>query len=133
MSDLNNASYFDALNERKQALRFWVDVWIKNNLSIENVFLIQQANSDLYLGPISQGSESGDGHSQYPGFQKACSEIKDLLQNLPKILYLEIDSGNYLFSKPEKRIMEDFGDWCEITRVELLSEVVGKELVDYIK
>lgn len=121
------------MSERKKALRIWVDNWMKNNLSNEDIFLIQQAYSDLYLGPISQGTESGDGHKQYPGFVKACSDIRDSLKDLPNILYLDIDSGNYLFSKPEKRIMEDFGDWCEITRVELLSEVVGKELVYYIK
>lgn len=72
----------------------WSKTWKEDNLSPEVQKLIRQANYDLYYGPVM-------GESDYPGFSKACSMIRDALENLPRTLYVDLDCEEAFEEEPD--------------------------------
>ncbi len=100
----------------------WLSSWKKENLSEEVCKLINQANFDLYHGPVSDDDE-------YPGFVTACKTIIKAIDDLPSTVYLNMDTGEVIEDTPEG----GFEDWWRIERPQILRELVGKELAPYVR
>jgi len=83
----------------------------------------QPANHDLYHGPVVDD----DG---YPGFVTACKTITKAIDDLPSVIYLCPDTGEVLVDEPDDA---DLNDWFVIEKLQLLRELVGKELAPYMR
>jgi hypothetical protein len=108
--------------EFNKALSEWIRDWKENNLSSDIRTLIRQANFDLYAGPLEE-----DG---YPGFVSACNKIRKILDDLPSIIYFNVDTGEIIDRELECGGENDY--WQEIVKSQILGVLVGKELARYI-
>jgi hypothetical protein len=87
-------------------LEAWSKKWKEENLTDEVRKLINQANFDLYYGPINDGAigdpaEDDEELKKYPGFSKAVAIIIKALDDLPSDLYLETETGFVSESEPQ--------------------------------
>jgi hypothetical protein len=101
----------------------WLASWKKENLPEDVLKLINQANFDLHHGPVLDDDE-------YPGFVKACRLIIKAIDDLPSVIYLNTFSGEVLQDEPDDA---DLNDWMVVERPQLLRELVGRELVAYVR
>jgi hypothetical protein len=74
-------------------LAAWAKAWREENLTPLEAQTIQDAMADLYDG----GPTSED----YPGFVTACAWIKVALADMPRELWLDVDSGQWQDSEPK--------------------------------
>jgi hypothetical protein len=104
--------------------------------------LIRLANWDLYYGPGVDYTESSepiaDDGETWPGFSKACREIRDALD--VGTLYIDDQSDCVSDREPECQCdnREDCdgsccNDWYSVEPRDVLSIVVGKELAPYVR
>jgi len=90
-------------NSSKQVSRYgrtievWAKEWRKEHLTSEIERLIQQANWDLHFGPPAD-VDSDD--YDFPGFEKACEQIKDAVSDLPRDLFIDTDSESWFDGEP---------------------------------
>lgn len=112
------------------------------SLTPEIKTLINQANADLYHGPLyldEDGEEAScfdEGATQFD-FRAACAQISQALGNVSD-LWIDTFSGNWQESEPEPFHEGDeffnvnWEDWYHMDRSEVLAYIVGKELVRYV-
>jgi hypothetical protein len=116
-----------------KALAEWASTWKRENLSVEMRQKIQSANFDLYQGPV-------DGFD----FTTACREIREALDLAPWSLWWDEDAEGLYEDKPGctcKEVPEDeeqvdcfcFDSLFICDRKAILSALVGKELVEYVR
>ena len=107
-----------------------VDDYLKNLPIPDNIKnLINQANWDLYYGPIQDDPA-------YPGYISACAQISDALDEVGLYdIYVEDWSGCVLTSLPEpyededgEIIEPDYSEIYLINRRELKQRLLGSEL-----
>lgn len=114
------------MSQRKavdKALSTWANAYKAENLGIFVCALIHQANWDLYNGPCQD--------EDWPGFTTACKKIREALDDLPSMLYVDSDTGEVTETEPP----EDecvYGYWYKVDKDEILNELVGKELKSYL-
>ena len=92
-------------------LEEWSSKWKNENLSPEVCKLINQANQDIYYGPICDGAYGDpaiddDDLKSYPGFITAIKLITQALKDIPSDLYLDTETGEVLEHEPK-------GEKCE--------------------
>lgn len=112
--------------------------------------LINQANHDLYFGPLV-------GEEGYPGFTTACARILDAMGEVPVGgLYMSEVFEGWQEEEPSPEVCSEcdglgmigddtcdtcecvgevepcWEDWYQVSRDELMAELVGKELSKYI-
>ena len=147
-----------------QAVERTLEAWAKEQRQALDATIrqrIQQANYDLYFGPVGDGAvgdpaDGSDDWAGYPGFTKATAEIADALDAVPSRLFLDVDAEYWTDHEPEgEKCEECHGEgategekcdlcngvgviepawecWYEVDRKELLRAIVGKELVAYL-
>lgn len=133
----------------ERTLKAWVKEF-RENLDRPMRELIGQANFDLYYGPT--GTDEG-----YPGFETAVKRIKAVCADVPSTLYVDADAEGWSESEPEPEKcaacdgkgedaycnpcsecngqghFEPGGDWYRLDRKDLLTAIVGRELVEYVR
>lgn len=117
------------------AIAEWAKAWKAENLSSEIRALISDALSDLYSGD--------NGYSEHwHGFTSACDSIASALENAPRRLWLDSDSGEVFENEPQCDCDPDeIEPWdCPhpetyylINRRDILSALVGAELAEYVR
>jgi|SRR5271166_1962351 len=109
--------------------------------------LIQWAHTDLWHGPLSPAEVKETEGFDYPGFERACDEIKDALSEVGEMWCDDIcecaqeDEPNWVCECGECKACEsDDGpegdhpeDWTRLDRSEVLKIVCGKELAPYVR
>lgn len=131
----------------------WATEWRQEHLSPEINKLIKMANYDLHFGPPEYEDECPDF-----AFGKACTQIKEVLQDIPSVLYFDENGGCWQADEPECQACptcndpdyelvegaccdtcDDTGylepmweDYYKVERAELKRELVGKELCAYV-
>ena len=66
--------------------------------------LIAMASFDLWYGPLSVGHEEDDAEGnpvKWPGFQSACKEISNALDDLKTDVWIDTFSGEVMESEPQ--------------------------------
>lgn len=107
---------------KRDAVEGWAKQWKADNLDDETRTLINQASFDLYHGPCQE-----DG---FPGFVTACRKIRLALADLPRVLFVDDDSGCVTDSEPTE---DDGGNWRSLDAGDVIGVIVGKELRDYVR
>jgi hypothetical protein len=99
--------------------------------------LINQANYDLYFGPVDEGFELYEDGDTYPGFSKALDLISEALPNIHDV-YFDECFGEIVECEPEAYFDDEFQEWIEpdqyylIESTDILKALLGKELYQYI-
>ena len=147
-----------------RALDSTLEAWAKEQRQALDATIrqrIQQANYDLYFGPVGDGAvgdpaSDSDDWAGYPGFTKATAEIAYALDSVPSRLFFDVDAGYWTDHEPESEKCDacdgtglDGEDqcevcqgsgycepiwecWYEVDRKDLLRAIVGRELVSYL-
>jgi len=111
------------------------DIWDSLPSNIKP--LINQANYDLYFGPVEEGFEMNQDGDTYPGFSKALDLISEALPNIHDI-YVDGFCGEVLECEPEAYFDDELQEWIEpeeyylVESVDILKALLGKELYQYI-
>ena len=100
---------------------------------VHDLILVSQA--DLHEGPITRDdADDRYGVRAWPGFQRACTEIRDALRDVCGDLWISID-GDIATSEPEWAAHTEDGenpaDWS-IVQHETFRRIVLGELAGYV-
>jgi hypothetical protein len=131
----------------EKTVKEWAKEWRTENLSPETQRLITLASFDLYFGPIGDVDDDGN---PWPGFQKACEIIREAVEDVPSVLFVDDGAGYWQESEPESERCEEckgvgcetcnkqgyfdppWEDFYKLGRKELRELIVGKELAKYL-
>jgi len=77
-----------------RTLAAWAKTWKEESLTDTHVMLIHSANADLY--------GAGDVSEDYPGFTSACALLGTALRDLPRDVWLDVESETWTEMEPEE-------------------------------
>lgn len=114
------------------------------NLSDEVIHMIELARHDLFYGPLYFDADNeecscfDEGATAF-NFSAACAKISDALDFVGD-LWVDTDSGDWQITEPQWCWKDQDGElcmeypelWGHYDRHEVLTHIVGKELVTYI-
>lgn len=90
-----------------RTLKAWAKDFQEKNVTADIQRLINQANFDLYYGPIEANTDEvsdTDDWSGYPGFTTACKRISEAV-SVPSVLYIDCETETYQTDEPETQEM----------------------------
>lgn len=92
--------------------------------------LVRGCNTDLYSGPLTAEDAEAKGIDNWPGFGKACAEIRGMLDAMRSDLFLDLDAELWSDVEPDDECADLY-----TARVERRAQVialVGVELAPYV-
>lgn len=93
--------------------------------------LVRGCNMDLYSGPLSSEDAEAQGIENWPGFGKACDEIRAILDAVRGDLFLDLNCESWSDVEPES---EDDGPWIyRVDTSEQIAALVGRELAPCVR
>jgi hypothetical protein len=155
--------------ELEGTLKLFARQYRQDHFDAETNKAVQLATYDLYYGhSLSDAAEPPadeyGNENEWSGysFERACDTIKSALEEVPSVLYVDIQCDDWTTSEPEPLKCErcdgegevvdedeellvydcddcgglgyfdDSGDWYQVNHKELVAAIVGKELANYL-